>query len=102
AAGRGASCAAGSPHLGTSALISLERLLELLHDAPARRFGLGTPRAEGQRADLTAFDLEKEYTVDPSEFATMGRATPFAGCRLSGRCRLTMVGGEIVWQEEEA
>ena len=95
------SFAACYTHLVKPGIISLERLLELMHDAPARRFGLGTPLAEGQRADLTAFDLEKEYTVDPSEFATMGRATPFAGCRLSGRCRLTMVGGEIVWQEEE-
>ena len=32
----------------------------------------------------------------------MGRATPFTGCRLFGRCRMTMVGGEIVWQEEQA
>ena len=95
------SFAACYTHLVKPGIISLERLLELMHDAPARRFGLGTPLAEGQRADLTAFDLEQEYTVDPSEFATMGRATPFAGCRLSGRCRLTMVGGEIVWQQEE-
>ena len=54
-----------------------------------------------QPADLTVFDLDAEYTVDPAEFATMGRATPFAGCRLFGRCRMTMVGGEIVWQEEK-
>ena len=88
-------------HLVKPGIIPLGRLVELMHGAPAQRFGLGTPLAEGQRADLTVFDLEREYTVDPLEFATMGRATPFAGCRLSGRCRLTMVGGEIVWQEEE-
>ena len=81
-------------------IISLARLVELLHDAPARRFGLGSPLAEGQSADLTVFDLDAEYTVDPAEFATLGRATPFTGCRLTGRCRMTMVAGEIVWQEE--
>lgn len=75
--------------------------MELMHHNPARRFGLGSPLAEGQPADLTVFDLDAEYTVDPAEFATMGRATPFAGCRLFGRCRMTMVGGEIVWQEEK-
>lgn len=96
------SFAACYTHLVKPGIIPLGRLVELMHGAPARRFGLGTPLAEGQRADLTVFDLEREYTVDPSEFATMGRATPFAGCRLSGRCRLTMVGGEIVWQEEQA
>lgn len=82
-------------------IITLERLMELMHHNPARRFGLGSPLAEGQPADLTVFDLDAEYTVDPAEFATMGRATPFAGCRLFGRCRMTMVGGEIVWQEEK-
>ena len=83
-------------------IIPLSRLVALMHDNPARRFGLGSPLAEGQRADLTVFDLDAEYTVDPAEFLSMGRATPFAGCRLFGRCRMTMVGGEIVWREEQA
>ena len=96
------SFAACYTYLVKPGIIPLSRLVELMHDNPARRFGLGTPLAEGQRADLTVFDLDAEYTVDPAEFATMGRATPFAGCRLSGRCRMTMVGGEIVWQEEKA
>ena len=96
------SFAACYTHLVKPGIISLGRLVELMHGAPARRFGLGTPLAEGQRADLTVFDLETAYTVDPAEFLSMGRATPFAGCRLFGRCRLTMVGGEIVWQEEQA
>ena len=95
------SFAACYTYLVKPGIIPLSRLVELMHDNPARRFGLGSPLAEGQRADLTVFDLDAEYTVDPAEFATMGRATPFAGCRLSGRCRMTMVGGEIVWQEEK-
>ena len=95
------SFAACYTHLVRPGLISLEKLVDLMHGAPKRRFGFGTELAEGQPADLTVFDLDAEYTVDPTEFATMGRATPFAGCRLFGRCRMTMVGGEIVWQEEK-
>ncbi len=82
-----------------SGIITLKRLMELMHDAPAARFGYGTELKEGETADLTVFDLEKKFTVDPAEFVSMGRATPFAGMELTGVCKLTMIGGEIVWQE---
>ena len=85
-----------------SGIITLKRLMELMHDAPAARFGYGTELREGEVADLTVFDLEKKFTVDPAEFVSMGRATPFAGMALAGVCKLTMIGGEIVWQEEKA
>ena len=88
-------------HLVKTGLITMERLVELMHDAPARRFGCGTPLAVGQPADLTVFDLEKTYVVDPAQFLSMGRATPFTGMELAGVCKLTMVGGEIVWEEKE-
>ena len=81
-------------------VITLEKLVELLHDAPMRRFGIGTPLEAGAPADLTVFDLNGKYTVDPAEFQSMGRATPFEGWRVNGRCLLTMVGGEPVWEEE--
>ena len=81
-------------------LLPLGKLVDLMHGAPMRRFGCGTELAEGQPADLTAFDLTKTYTVDPETFLTMGRATPFAGCALTGVCKLTMIGGEPVWKEE--
>lgn len=87
-------------HLVRPGILSLERLLELMHDAPARRFGFGTPLEVGQPADLTVFDLNAEYVVDPEKFLSMGRATPFAGMRLYGVCRLTMIGGSIAYQEE--
>ena len=93
------SFAACYTHLVRPGLISLEKLVDLMHGAPKRRFGFGTELAEGQPADLTVFDLDAKYTVDPETFQTMGRATPFAGCRLFGRCRMTMVGGEIVWED---
>ena len=81
-------------------ILPLEKLVDLMHGAPMRRFGCGTELAEGQPADLTAFDLTKTYTVDPETFLTMGRSTPFAGCALTGVCKLTMIGGEPVWKEE--
>ena len=87
-------------HLVKPGAITLERLLELMHDAPARRFGYGTPLREGQPADLTVYDLEEKYTVDPAWFLSKGKASPFTGMELYGVCKLTMVGGKIVWQEE--
>ena len=93
------SFAACYTHLVRPGLISLEKLVDLMHGAPKRRFGFGTELAEGQPADLTVFDLDAKYTVDPETFQTMGRATPFAGAEFAGVCRLTMVGGEIVWED---
>ena len=88
-------------HLVKTGIITLQRLVELMHTAPCRRFGIGSELKEGGIANFTVFDLEKSYTVDPSEFKTMGRATPFTGMELFGRCLLTMKDGAIVWQEEE-
>ena len=82
-------------------ILSLEKLLDLMHTAPARRFGVGTPIAVGQPADLTVFDLEKKWTVDPEQFLSLGRATPFEGWEVQGACKMTFIGGEIAWQEDE-
>ena len=94
------SFAASYTALVQTGILPLEKLVDLMHGAPMRRFGCGTELAEGQPADLTAFDLTKTYTVDPETFLTMGRATPFAGHALTGVCKLTMIGGEPVWKEE--
>lgn len=94
------SFAASYTALVQTGILPLEKLVDLMHGAPMRRFGCGTELAEGQPADLTAFDLTKTYTVAPETFLTMGRATPFAGRALTGVCKLTMIGGEPVWKEE--
>ena len=94
------SFAASYTALVQTGILPLEKLVDLMHGAPMHRFGCGTELAEGQPADLTAFDLTKTYTVDPETFLTMGRATPFAGRALTGVCKLTMIGGEPVWKEE--
>ena len=95
------SFAACYTHLVKTGLMPRGRLVELMHDAPMKRFGLGTELKVGEMANLTAFDLKRRYRVDPEKFLTMGRATPFAGETLYGVCTLTMVDGKIVWQEEK-
>ena len=78
------SFAASYTHLVKKGILPLEKLVELMHTSPMRRFGCGTEIAVGQPADLTVFDLNGTYTVDPETFLTMGRATPFAGTCLTG------------------
>ena len=94
------SFAASYTHLVKKGILPLEKLVGLMHTSPMRRFGCGTEIAVGQPADLTVFDLNETYTVDPEKFLTMGRATPFTGTQLTGACKLTMIGGEIVWKED--
>ena len=74
-------------------VMPFEALVRLLTDNPRRRFGLD---GEG---GFTVFDLGADYTVDPAEFLTMGRATPFEGRRVFGRCLMTVCAGRVVWQD---
>ena len=82
-------------------VITLEKLTELLSINPCKRFGFDCGISEGSPANLTVFDLSAQYTVDPEEFLTMGRATPFKGDEVYGKCRLTMCNGNVVWQDNE-
>ena len=82
-------------------ILSLERLLELMHDNPKKRFGLGGGIILGAPAELAVFELETEYEIDPGSFLSQGKATPFAGERVFGRCIMTIYNGKIVWQEEK-
>jgi dihydroorotase len=95
------SFAACYTYLVKTGKISLEKLVDLMHGAPKRRFGIGSDIEPGEPADITVFDLGRSYTVDPGEFLSMGRATPFEGRELYGRCLLTLVGGETVWEEKD-
>lgn len=79
--------------------ISLEKLIELMQVNPAKRFGIGSSLKVGEPADLTVFDLNEEYAIDPKDFLSKGRATPFEGERVFGKCKLTMIGGIPVWED---
>ena len=82
--------------LGKPGILSLEDLVYRMAIAPRERFGI--PLEDGDR---TEWDLEAEYMIDPEEFLSMGRATPFAGRKVYGRCLRTEHGGRTVWEREE-
>jgi dihydroorotase len=82
-------------HLVKTGIITMDRLIELLVDNPRKRFDIPLG------LDFSIWDLDTEYTVDPEEFQSMGRATPFTGMKLFGRCLLTVCDGKIVWQENQ-
>ncbi len=81
--------------------LSLERAVQALTHGPVAAFslderlpGIGT-LAEGAPADVTVFDPNERWTVDPSRFASRGRNTPLAGVELQGRVRVVVVAGEL-------
>ncbi len=80
--------------------LSLERLMVLFHGNAKKRFGIGTDIKAGEVANLTVFNLDEEYTVNPDEFESMGKFTPLEGTKVYGRCKMTMCNGEIVWEEK--
>ncbi|HKW47356.1 MAG TPA: dihydroorotase [Gemmatimonadaceae bacterium] len=88
--------------LVASGIIDLTTLVEKMSCAPARIFRLagGTLR-RGNVADVTVFDPEAEWTVEPSRFRSKGRNTPYAGRRLKGRIHLTIVDGRVIYRLEE-
>ncbi len=80
-------------------VMPLERLLYMLTDAPRARFPLPPATLDaGTGASLTVFDLGARWRIEPAEFRSLGRATPFAGMDVYGRCELTLAGGKTVWQ----
>jgi len=79
--------------------IELPRLIEMFTVNPARllQIDAGT-LSVGAAADITLIDPDLEWTVDPSEFQSMSRNTPFDGWKLKGRAVRTIVGGTTVWK----
>ena len=79
-------------HLVKKGIITLEKLIELMAINPRKRFGL--PETE----DFCVFDLNEEYEINPDEFLSKGKATPFQGEKVFGRCRLTVVNNKIAYE----
>ena len=77
------------------------QMAEKMSYNPAKILGLdkGTVEAGGP-ADLTIFDPECEWVIDPAEFLSKGKNTPFGGKKVTGKVMATIVDGEIVYQEK--
>jgi dihydroorotase len=81
-------------------LLDLARMVELLSVAPARLLGLpGGTLAPGAVADVTVLDLQRRRTVDPKQFESRSRNTPFGGWALKGWPAATIVGGRVAWRD---
>ncbi len=74
-------------------IITIERLCELMSDNPKKRFGIDSS------GDFAVFDISESYEINPEEFLSKGRATPFTGREVFGRCVLNFCGGKIVYQD---
>ena len=73
-------------------VITFEKLIELMCINPRKRFRVNTEN------DFAVFDVESSYEINPEDFLSMGRATPFAGRRVYGKCLLTVCNGEVVYK----
>ena len=78
-------------------IITLEKLIELMSINPRKRFGIGGGTDDGQSADFTVVDLDAEYEINPDDFYSMGRATPFEGYKVKGKIMHTYVGGKEIF-----
>ena len=79
-------------YLVKTGIITLEKLIDLLVKNPRERFEI--PMGN----DFCVWDLNEEYTVDPSDFVSMGKATPFEGWKVNGKCIATVCDGKIVYK----
>ena len=80
-------------HLVKKNIISLEKLVELLAVNPRKRFGLEYDNS------FTVWDLDKKTVINPSDFLSMGKATPFEGEEVFGECELTVCNGKTAYKK---
>lgn len=83
-------------------LMTLDQLVLAMSGNPGKIFGLGGEIKAGGNADLTLFDPEARWTVDPEAFYSMGRNTPFKGIELEGTVRHTIVKGDFALRDGKA
>ncbi len=75
-------------------ILTLDKLVELLCVNPRKRFGIGLGR------DFSVWDLEQSDTVDPGQFLSMGKSTPFEGWHVTGKCLATVCDGKVVYRSQ--
>ncbi|MDO4620100.1 MAG: dihydroorotase [Lachnospiraceae bacterium] len=80
--------------------LTLMQMAEKMSLNPARILRVpGGTLAEGSPADVAIFDFNKSYVINPADFRSRGKNTPFAGKEVYGSCQYTISGGEIVWED---
>lgn len=72
-------------------IISMQKLIDLISENPRKRFNIPLGNS------YCVWDLEKEYTIDPKDFLSMGKATPFINLKVYGECLQTVIGGKTVY-----
>lgn len=82
-------------HIVKTGVITLDKLIEVMCINPRKRFGI--PVNEN---DLTVYDLECEYEINPDDFQSKGRSTPFANRKVYGKCMATFAKGKLVWRKK--
>jgi dihydroorotase len=75
-------------------VITMEQLLQLLVTNPRKRFGIP------HTCDFSIWDLRQSSIIEPEQFQSMGKSTPFEGWRIWGRCLATVCDGKLVWMEK--
>ena len=85
-------------HLVRTGIVTLEQLAELMSAKPAAIIGRRAEIAVGEAADIAVFDLKEKFTVDPDQFVSMGKSSPFTGTELYGVTELTVCAGNIVYR----
>ncbi len=100
-------------YLVKTGIISLQTLVDRLTVYPIERLklnevieakeskGVAKKIAVGEPCDITLFDLDNPYVIDAEEFLSKGKSSPFLGHKVYGKCIMTMVGGEIAYQDKE-
>ena len=81
--------------------MTLETLIDRMAVAPRKAFGIEGGEIEvGAKADLAVLDLKSKYIVNPDDFLSKGKATPFEGWLVYGENTMTIVDGKIVWKKD--
>ena len=81
-------------YLVKEGILSIEKLLQLMVTNPRKRFRIP------MTTDFSIWDMNRSYVIEPSEFQSQGKSTPFAGWRVWGKCLATVCDGKLVWLEK--
>lgn len=88
--------------LAKTGIISMEKLIELLYINPRKRFGLEVISVDeilkSKKPTFTLWDMKSEYCIEPENFMSKGRSTPFERWKVTGKCMATVVNGKLIYK----